>query len=194
MIAIENIIAVDEIVEEHFVCDLDKCKGGCCVDGDAGAPLDDSELDYLGKIYPAVKPYLTDEGKEKIEKEGLYTKDSEFGWVTPTLENGMCAYGIVTENGIVKCGIEKSFNDGKFRVQEQWKKPVSCHLFPIRVKETKTTVLLNYEPRPGLCDPACKLGKELKIPVYRFLKEPLIRKFGEEFFNALDATAQHLKK
>lgn len=194
MIAIENILAVDEIIEEHFVCDLDKCKGGCCVDGDAGAPLEDVELDYLKKIYPQVEPYLTQDGKDLIAQKGFYEKTKEFGWVTPTLKNGMCAYGMVTEKGIVKCGIEKAFLDGKFEVAGKWKKPISCHLFPIRVKETKTSTLLNYEPRPGLCDPACTLGKQLKVPVYQFLKEPLIQKFGQDFFEALEAVAGYLKK
>ncbi len=194
MIAIDNILAVDEIIEEHFVCDLEKCKGGCCVDGDAGAPLEDVELKYLEEIYLQVEPYLTKEGKELIAKKGYYEKTREFGWVTPTLKNGMCAYGTVDEKGIVKCGIEKAFNEGQFQVSGKWKKPISCHLFPIRVKETRTTTMLNYEPRPGLCDPACTLGRQLKVPVYRFLKEPLIQKFGSEFFDALEAAAQHLKE
>lgn len=189
MIAIENKLVSDEIVEEKFVCDLDKCKGGCCVDGDAGAPLEVKELRYLKKIYEAVEPYLTEEGKQEIKEKGYYVFDEEFGWVTPTVRNGMCAYGIADAKGIVKCGIEKAFNEKKFTLNRNWKKPVSCHLFPIRVKQTSDTYLLNYEPRPGLCDPACKLGKQLKVPVYRFLKEPLIRKFGEEFYNALDAIA-----
>lgn len=194
MIAIDNILAVDEITEEHFVCDLDKCKGGCCVDGDAGAPLEQKEMPYLEQIYDEVEPYLTKEGKKEIRKHGLFVHDPEFGWVTPTIRNGMCAYGIVDSRGIVKCGIEKAYNEGHFVVDGKWKKPISCHLFPIRVKETKTSVLLNYEPRPGLCDPACELGKTLKVPVYQFLKEPLIQKFGEEFFETLEATAKHLKQ
>lgn len=193
MIVIDNVLAGDEIIEGHFVCDLQKCKGGCCVDGDAGAPLEVKEMRYLKKIYSHVEPYLTEEGKAEIAKRGYYLHDEEFGWVTPTIKNGMCAYGIIDEHGIVKCGIEKAYNEGKFVVNKKWKKPISCHLFPIRVKETRTSTLLNYEPRPGLCDPACVLGKQLKVPVYQFLKEPLIQKFGEDFFNALDATAQHLK-
>lgn len=193
MIVIDNILASDAIVEEHFVCDLIKCKGGCCVDGDAGAPLDDEELGYLNEIYPAVEPYLTEAGKKEIREKGRYHQDIDFGWVTPTIQNGMCAYGYEDEKGIVKCGIEKAFKDGKFTVKGNWKKPISCHLFPIRVNQTKTSTLLNYEPRQGLCDPACSLGDELKVPVYQFLREPLIQKFGEEFFDSLDATAQYLK-
>jgi len=192
MIAIKNTLISDEIIEEHFVCDLEKCKGGCCVDGDAGAPLENAELRYLKKIYKVVEPYLTEEGKSEINEKGHYVYDDEFGWVTPTIKNGMCAYGIIDEKGIVKCGIEKAFQEKKFSVKGNWKKPVSCHLFPIRIKQAGDISLLNYEPRPSLCDPACKLGDALKVPVFKFLKEPLIQKFGEDFFDSLAATAQHL--
>lgn len=190
MIAIDNTLISDEIIEAQFVCDLNKCKGGCCVDGDAGAPLENKELRELDTVYTEVLPYLTDEGRQVIDEVGKYIYDREFGWVTPTISNGMCAYGTVDTKGIVKCGIEQAYNDKKIT----WKKPISCHLFPIRIKKTKKTDLLNYEPREGLCDPACLLGKKLKIPVYQFLKEPLIRKYGEEFFQALEATATHLSK
>lgn len=189
MIAIDNVLISDEIVEEHFVCDLQKCKGGCCVDGDAGAPLERAELKEINEAYQHVLPYLTEEGKRQIDKEGKYIYDTEFGWVTPTISNGMCVYGTVDPDGIVKCGFEKAFNEGK----TNWKKPISCHLYPIRIKKTKKTDLANYEPREGLCDPACELGKQLKVPVYQFLKEPLIRKYGTDFYKALDATASHLK-
>lgn len=190
MIAIENTLISDEIVEAQFVCDLNKCKGGCCVDGDAGAPLENKELKEVDAAFAEVLPYLTDEGRQVIEQVGKYLYDREFGWVTPTISSGMCAYGMVDPQGIVKCGIEQAYNDKKII----WKKPISCHLFPIRIKKTKKTDLLNYEPREGLCDPACVLGKKLKIPVYQFLREPLIRKYGEEFFQALEATATHLSK
>lgn len=189
MIGIGNVLISDEIVEEKFVCDLHKCKGGCCVDGDAGAPLENKELKDLNEIYEIVEPYLTEEGKKQIEKAGRYIYDTEFGWVTPVISNGMCAYGTIDQQGIVKCGIEQAFNDGRIN----WKKPISCHLFPIRIKKTKKTDLVNYEPREGLCDPACVLGQQLKMPVYQFLKEPLIRKYGDEFYQALEATAQHLQ-
>lgn len=190
MIAIDNVLISDQIVEEQFVCDLVKCKGGCCVDGDAGAPLENKELKELNSVYAEVIPYLTKEGLQQIEKEGLYIYDAEFGWVTPIVSTGMCAYGTMDSNGIVKCGIERAYNDGKIK----WKKPISCHLFPIRIKKTDKTDLVNYEPREGLCSPACKLGKKLKVPVYQFLKEPLIRKYGQSFYEALSATANHLAK
>ena len=187
MIAIDDILISDEIIEEQFVCDLTKCKGACCVDGDAGAPLENNELKELDKVFDEVKPYLTAEGKSQIEQQGKYIYDNEFGWVTPTIHNGMCAYGTVNKNGIVKCGIEEAYNDGKI----DWKKPISCHLFPIRIKKTKKAELVNYEPREDLCKSACILGKSLKVPVYQFLKEPLIRKYGAGFFDALSATVAY---
>ncbi|HEY8658432.1 MAG TPA: DUF3109 family protein [Hanamia sp.] len=190
MIVIDDILISDQIIEEQFVCDLVKCKGGCCVDGDAGAPLENNELKELAQVYNAVQPYLTKEGKLQIEREGKYTYDQEFGWVTPIVSNGMCAYGTVDQKGIVKCGIEQAYNDGKI----SWKKPISCHLFPIRIKKTSKAELVNYEPREDLCSAACKLGEKLKVPVYQFLKEPIIRKYGKDFFEALSATALHYEE
>lgn len=190
MIAIDNKLVSDEIVEKQFVCDLNKCKGGCCEDGDAGAPLELNELDELIHNYETIKPYLTDAGIKAIEKQGKYLYDREFGWVTPTIKGEMCAYGYRDENGIIKCGIEKAYHEGKL----SWKKPISCHLFPIRVrksKEDKDLEYLNYEPRQDLCKAACKLGKRLKVPVYIFLKDSIIRKYGEEFYNALEAAAKY---
>ena len=190
MIAIDAVLISDQVVEEHFVCDLVKCKGGCCVDGDAGAPLENAELKELNEVYEVVLPYLSEESKLVLEKEGKYVFDHEFGWVTPTISNGMCAYGLVDKKGIVKCGIEQAYNDGKI----SRKKPISCHLFPIRIKKTKKNHLVNYEPREDLCSAACTLGEKLKMPVFQFLKEPLIRKYGQHFYDALAATAKHLEK
>lgn len=185
MIAIENVLVSDDVVEAKFVCDLSKCKGGCCEDGDAGAPLEKGEKAVLDEIYNDVKPYLTPEGVAEIERRGKYLWDNEFGWVTPTVEGKICAYGLRDERGIIKCGIEQAYNDGKVG----WKKPISCHLYPIRAVEAKHYTYLNYEPRDTLCNPACALGKKLKVPVYQFLKEPIIRKFGEEFYEVLEQVA-----
>lgn len=191
MIAIDNKLISDEVVEEQFVCDLNKCKGGCCEDGDAGAPLEKWELEKLLEYYDVIKDYLTSEGIAEIKKHGKYIYDHEFGWVTPTVNGGICAYGFRDEKGIIKCGIEQAYYDGKL----DWKKPISCHLFPIKIsksKEEPEMEYVNYEPREDLCSAACKLGKKLKVPVYLFLKEAIIRKYGEEFYNTLEATAKHM--
>jgi len=190
MIAIDNKLVSDQVLKAEFVCDLNKCKGACCVDGDAGAPLEKAELDKINEVYDAVLPYLNAESIKELEKQGRYVYDKEFGWVTPTIESKVCVYGIRDEAGIVKCGIEQAYYDGKVK----WKKPISCHLFPIITKKSKhtDTEYVNYEPREDHCKAACSLGKKLKVPVYQFLKEPLIRKYGQQFYDALEATAEHL--
>ena len=192
MIAIDNVLISDQVVSEQFVCDLHKCKGACCVDGDAGAPLDKKELKNIDEVFEAVLPYLNEESRSEISRQGRYVYDKEFGWVTPTINSKVCVYGIKDKEGIVKCGIEQAYLDGKV----QWKKPISCHLFPVITKKSSNgkTEYVNYEPREDHCKAACSLGKKLKVPVYRFLKEPLIRKFGSKFYDALDATVTHLKK
>lgn len=195
MIIIDDKLIGDEIAEEQFVCDLSKCKGGCCEDGDAGAPLEKNELLKIRDAYPSIEHLLTPTGKAAIREQGYYTQDKEFGWVTPTVAGGMCAYGYRDNKGVIKCAIEKGHTEGLLKGRSKdWQKPVSCHLFPIRSKKTKEGYLLNYEPRSVLCAPACTLGKKLKVPVYQFLKAPLIRKFGKEFFEALHATAVHVNE
>jgi len=186
MVIIDKVLVSDEVLSEQFVCDLHKCKGGCCVDGDCGAPLTQAEANKLDDIYPVIKDLLAPRAQSLIEEEGGHTYDEDVGLVTPTLDGGICVYGYYDENGIVKCAIEKRYNEGML----DFKKPVSCHLFPIRITEHEHFEAVNYEPRPTLCKPACKLGKSLKIPVYRFLKEPLIRKYGQGFYEALEATAK----
>ena len=188
MIAIDNVLISDQVVEAQFVCDLIKCKGGCCEDGDAGAPLEKDELAVINEIYETIKPYLTQEGIRWIEKHGRYVYDREFGWVTPTIEGKLCVYGSKDEKGIIKCGIEQAYRDGKIA----FKKPISCHLYPIITKTGKKGDYdrVNYEPRETLCNPACALGKKLKVPVYEFLKEPLTRKYGEAFYKALEQIAK----
>lgn len=185
MIQIDQVLLSDEVVEAKFVCDLAKCKGGCCEDGDAGAPVTDEEMEIIRKNLEVILPYLTAEGRAELLRQGLFVQDGEFGWVTPVINGGICAYGFRDERGIIKCGIEAAYNDGKL----DWKKPISCHLFPIRLNETDTYTMVNYEPREVLCKPACAFGKKLKVPVYQFLKEALVRKFGTEFYDTLHQLA-----
>lgn len=185
MIAIDNVLISDDVIEAKFVCDLHKCKGGCCEDGDAGAPLENEERKVLDENFEIIKPYLTKEGLKEIERQGKYVYDREFGWVTPTVDGKICAYGFRDAHGIIKCGIEQAYNDGKL----SWKKPISCHLYPIKISKQKEYINVNYEPRDVLCKPACTLGKKLKLPVYQFLKEAIVRKFGNEFYCTLHQIA-----
>jgi len=180
MILIDNTCISDDIEDQLFVCNLDKCKGACCVEGDSGAPLEEDELAILDQIYPLVAPYLSEEGKRVIETEGTYTKDFEGDYVTPVINNRECAYAIYDTRGILKCGIEEAYNDGKIG----FKKPISCHLYPIRVTKYEQYHALNYD-RWDICSPACSFGKELGVPVYKFLKDPLIRAYGENWYGQL---------
>jgi len=190
VIIIDNVLVADDIVQKQFVCDLAKCKGGCCEDGDAGAPLEDEELATISEAYEIVKPYLSRASVSEIEKKGKYVFHEEFGWVTPTLGNDseICVYGIREKDGMIKCAFEQAYYDGKIK----WKKPVSCHLFPVIAEKGKNGGLdkMNYEPRNKLCNPACSLGKRLQVPTYQFLKEAVVRKYGEKFYDALDTIAQ----
>ncbi|MFN4246590.1 MAG: DUF3109 family protein [Flavipsychrobacter sp.] len=188
MIAIDNVLLSDQVVEEQFVCDLNACKGGCCVDGDCGAPLTEEETKNIAKVYPTVKPYLLPEYVEEVKKQGTHTIDDEYGFVTPTVNGGICVYAYTDEVGIVKCAFEKAYNEGKI----DFKKPISCHLYPIRIKQMDGYEAVNYEPRKQMCKPACKLGKQLKVPVYKFLKDSITRKYGEEFYDTLDAVAKKM--
>ncbi len=184
VIKVDKVLVSDELVCESFICDLEKCKGACCVEGESGAPLEDKELSELEKIYPKVKPYLTKEGKQAIEEQGFYVKDSDDEWVTPLMwPGGPCAYTIF-ENGIAFCGIEKAWRDGKIKFQ----KPISCHLYPIRIEKMRAGEALNYH-RWEVCSHACKLGKRKKVRVYEFLKSALIRKYGESWYSKLEKYA-----
>lgn len=181
MIKVDEILVSDEIRDKEFVCNLEKCKGACCVEGDFGAPLEESELQILEDIYPVIKPYLTKEGIKTIEKQGTHTVDDDGDLCTPVIDGRECVYAIYDKKGILKCGIEQAYNDGKIN----WKKPISCHLYPIRITSKKNFEALNYH-KWHICSPACALGKELQVPVYKFLKDPLIRKYGPEWYSKLE--------
>jgi len=186
MIIIDDILVSDDIIREEFICNLSKCKGGCCVDGDAGAPLAKDELKKMKEVYKIIQHELSPEAKAEIKKVGPYTQEEYFGYVTPAINGGICVYGYTDEQGIVKCLIEKAYLEGR----TDFKKPISCHLYPIRETKTQFHPSLNYSPRETLCAPACKLGKKEGVKVYEFLKEPLIRRFGEEFYQVLDTIAK----
>lgn len=189
MIAIDNSLVSEDLLDKHFVCDLSKCKGACCVEGDAGAPLEDKEVEKLEEIFEDIKPYLREEGILAILQNGTSVQDpSDNEWVTPLVNNSECAY-VVFENGITKCGIEKAWKDGI----SDFRKPVSCHLYPIRITSYKSYDAVNYD-KWDICAPACDLGKELKVPVYQFAKDSLIRKYGENWYKDLEEVAKNWPK
>ncbi len=189
MLQIGEILVSDDVIEKEFVCNLDKCKGACCVEGDYGAPLEEDELAILKKVYPKVKPYLSKEGIAAIEAQGTHVLDEDGDLSTPTIGGRECAYAIYDEKNILKCGIEQAHKDGKI----DWKKPISCHLYPIRITKKKNFEALNYH-KWSICSPACSLGKELHVPVYKFLKEPLIRKYGKAWYNELEQVIEAYEK
>lgn len=184
MLKVGNVLVSDELIEEHFCCDLQACQGLCCVEGDVGAPIEPDEIGDMEDNFPIYKKYMTEEGVQLVEKNGTFDYDMEGEFVTPLLSDEACAF-VYYENGIAKCAIEKAYRNGEIDFQ----KPVSCHLYPIRIKKLPDYDALNYH-RWGICEEACELGKKNKLPVYRFLKEPLIRKYGEEWFNELEKQIQ----
>ena len=187
MIQVQNKIISMDIFEKHFVCDLNACKGACCVEGDSGAPLLKEEEKILEDIYEKVKPYMRKEGIREVENQGLGVYDADGDLTTPLVKKKECAF-VVKENGINLCSIEKAYSDGKI----DFKKPISCHLFPIRIKEYRDFDAINYEDIK-ICQPACECGSKLEVPVYTFLKEPLIRKYGENWYKELLEAANLLK-
>lgn len=189
MFQLGKYIVSEEIIENDFVCNLTVCKGACCIDGEAGAPLEDAETEIMVDIYTDVKPFLRPEGREAIEAQGAFVKGEDGEWETPLVNGSECAYVIYSEKGIAKCGLEEAFNAGA----TSWKKPISCHLYPVRVKEYSQLTAVNYH-RWQICDPACTLGEQLQMPIYKFVKDALIRKFGAEWYEDLEKVAkEHLK-
>lgn len=188
MFQIGDTIVSDEVLEKEFVCNLTACKGQCCIDGDAGAPLDKDETAILEEIYPKIKSYLRAEGIDSIEQQGTWVVGEDGDFETPLINNKECAY-VIFDGDTALCGIEQAYNEGLI----QWKKPISCHLYPIRIKEYSQFSAVNYN-RWHICDDACVLGKELEVPVYRFLKEPLIRKYGEDWYTELENVAAEWQK
>ena len=177
MIKVGEVLVSDDIKDVEFVCHLEKCKGACCVEGDLGAPLADNELEEIKNVQEAVRPYLTEEGKKSIAAQGPYILDEDGDYSTPTIGGKECAYSIYDDKGILKCGIEQAYLDGK----TSFRKPISCHLYPIRITKKKNMEAVNYH-KWNICSAACIYGKSLQVPLYKFLKVPLIRKYGEGWY------------
>ena len=188
MFQLGKAIVSEDIIEKDFVCNLNACKGACCVKGEAGAPVTESEVEILKEIYSKVKPYLRPEGIGAIEEQGTHIISPLGELETPLVNGKECAYVTFSDKGIAGCGIEDAYNAGV----TDFRKPISCHLYPVRVKDYSEFAAVNYHRWP-ICDAACTLGKELEVPVYKFVKDALIRKFGEHWYAELDKVASKLK-
>ena len=187
MLQIDDTIISLDLIEKNFVCNLTACHGACCVEGDSGAPLTIDEISILEEVYPKIEPYLTDKSKKLIAEKGVFEIDTENDTVTPLINNKECAY-LIYENNIAICGIEKAYNDKKIN----FRKPISCFLYPVRIKEYKNFTAINYD-KWSICEPARVLGDKLGTPVYKFLKAPLIQRFGNEWFEKLEYAAKNYK-
>ncbi len=189
IIEIGDKLVSEEIFEKEFVCNLGACKGACCIEGDDGAPLKAEEVSLLEDNIDAIKPYMTPEGLDSVERLGVFYMDQENEPVTTLVKGAECAFVFYDDEGITKCSVEQAYRDEKI----SFNKPISCHLYPIRARKFKSFTALNYD-RWTICKDACTLGEELGVPVYQFLKEPLTRVYGADFYTELEKAAAELKK
>jgi len=188
MIQIGKTILSFDIFESHFLCELSACKGACCIEGDSGAPLTEEEALIIETYYPDFEKYIPAKNRLEVDAQGTSVIDKDGEIVTPLFNNRECAYTFVGENGILKCAIEKAFLNGEI----PFRKPVSCHLFPIRITEYSDFDAVNYQEL-AICKPGRECGSKNKLPLYQFLKEPLIRKYGEEWYKEVEIAAEYLK-
>ncbi len=188
IIEIEDKLVSKELFDKQFVCNLSACKGACCVEGDDGAPLTEEEVGLIEEHLDDIKPFMNENGIEVVDKKGVFYMDRTNEAVTALVKGKDCAFVTLDDKGITKCGIEHAYREGKI----PFNKPISCHLYPIRVNKYAKFESLNYDRWP-ICKPACQLGDELKVPVFKFLKEPIIRKYGASFFEELELVNKELE-
>lgn len=188
MVQIDDVIVSFDIFKEKFYCDINACKGECCIEGDAGAPLESKEVELLEKVLPVIWDDLSDEAKAIINKQGVCYKDVDGDLVTSIVNGKDCIFTCYDDKGYCLCAIEKAYRDGK----TDFYKPISCHLYPIRVGKYGPYKALNYH-RWNVCKAAVLLGEKKNTPIYKFLKEPLIRSFGEEWYTELEIAAKELE-
>ena len=189
MLQIENTIISPDLISERFVCDLASCKGACCIEGDNGAPLEENEIEIIEQLLPVVWDDLTEVSRGVIRKKGFFYIDEDNEPVTSIVNGRECVFTYTDENGICKCAIEKAFREGK----TDFYKPVSCHLYPVRLQKNREFTAVNVH-KWSVCECARIQGKNLGVPVYKFLKEPLIRKFGVEWYSQVEIAAVELAK
>lgn len=189
MIQIDDAIVALDIIEENFLCDLSACKGECCVEGESGAPLENEEVEVLEKILPLIWDDLSPKAQEVINKQGVAYQDRDGDMVTSIVNGKDCVFTYYDEKGICKCAIEKAYKEGK----TDFYKPISCHLYPIRLEKFREFTAVNYH-RWRICKAAVLLGNKEGLRIYQFLKEPLIRKFGDAWYNELCIAADEYKE
>lgn len=187
MLQIDNTVISFDVLEKYFICDLDKCLGECCIEGDAGAPLEEDEKQILEEILPIVWDDLSPAAQEKIKEQGVSYIDEEGDLVTSIVNGKDCVFTCYEAGGMCKCAIEKAFREGKI----SFYKPISCHLYPIRVKNFGEFSAVNFH-KWEICKAAAVLGRKKGVKVYQFLKEPLIRKFGQEWYEQLEIAVNEL--
>ncbi len=188
LLQIDDTLISSDLLQKKFCCDLQHCKGICCVKGDAGAPMTAEEVALLPQLIEAIKPYLRPEGVAAIEEQGTHVIDEEGETVTPLVQGAECAY-VIFEGGIVYCGIEKAYNAGVISFQ----KPLSCHLYPVRIRKYKEFTAVNYD-RWDICKGALSKGQEVNVKVFEFVKDALIRRFGTEWYEQLTLAARELER
>ncbi len=189
MLQIDNTLVSLDLFDVKFVCDLPKCKGTCCVVGDSGAPLTEFECEKIEEIFPKIQAYLSQKSQDAVSAQGFYVIDNDGDKVTPLVVEGQeCVYGF-WEEGTIHCAIERAYFDGII----SFRKPISCHLFPVRITEYRNFIGVNY-CKISICNDALVLGKQTQIPVYQFCKDSLIRKFGESWYEQLHFAFQNLQK
>ena len=187
LVEINNKIVSTQIFERQFVCDLNACKGACCIEGDGGAPVTEEEVKIIEQNLEQIIPYMRPEGIKAIETSGIVYHDEDFEPATTLVNGKECAFVYFDKSNTAKCAIEKAQREGKI----DFIKPISCHLYPIRTKQFSDYTALNYE-KWDICEPECACGEKLDIPVFKFLKEPLIRAFGQEFYEELEIVSKEL--
>ncbi len=187
MLQIGKAVVSLDVIQKEFCCDIVKCKGACCVAGDSGAPVTTEEAQLIELLYPQFEGYLSDENKEEIVRQGFSVIDSDGDLVTPIVGNNECVYTFVDERGITKCAIERAYLEKK----TTFRKPVSCHLFPIRITSYKRFDAVNYQ-QLDICQPGRICGKSQALPLYKYLQEPLIRAYGPEWYDELTYAAENL--
>lgn len=189
MLQIDKTLISDDVIQKKFCCNLKACKGVCCIEGDSGAPLENEEKELIERDYDKIKPFMREEGRKAIEEKGIYYIDSEHDTVTMLINEKECAFTIFDNEGIAACAIERAWEAGV----TDFRKPISCWLYPIRTKQFRELRGVNYDEW-DICKAAVIFGKNNNIPVYKFLKEPLIKKFGEEWYGQLEHYAKKIKK